>query len=296
VEAKYGVMFHWTDFSLPREGPKKSYPDAVEAFDVQAFAHMVEETGAGYVIFTLNHAHPHCAAPIKSWEAIHPGWTTHRDLIGEIADALKQRGIRLLLYLNSPIMTKLGEDIRQTGLYQLTYSEEQFTEIHKNILTEIGERYGERLAGYWFDSWYQSLAAYPDVPIESIYEFCKAGNPGRITAFNFWIFPVLTPWQDYWAGELNALQNPFLSRYIQRGAGKGFQAHGMLTMLPPWVHSEPGPIPPPQFSAEDLIAYVKANVEHQAVTTINLGIYQEGTIEETSRQMMRKLRQAIKGA
>jgi hypothetical protein len=37
-------------------------------------------------------------------------------------------------------------------------------------------------------------------------------------------------------------------------------------------------------------------VEHQAVTTINIGIYQESTIEETSRQMMRKLRQAIKGA
>jgi hypothetical protein len=70
----------------------------------------------------------------------------------------------------------------------------------------------------------------------------------------------------------------------------------MLTMLGPWVHSEPGPIPPPQFSAEDLIAYVKANVEHQAVTTINIGIYQEGTIEETSRQTMRKLRQAIKGS
>jgi hypothetical protein len=295
VEAKYGLMFHWTDFSLPREGPKKPYPDAVEAFDVKAFAHLVEETGAGYVIFTLNHAHPHCPAPIQAWEAVNPGMTTRRDLIGEIADALKQHGIRLLLYINSPTMTKLRGNIRETGHYQLTYSEEQFTDIHKQVLTEIGSRYGERLAGYWFDSWYQSLAAYPDVPIESVFEYCKVGNPGRIAAFNFWIFPVLTPWQDYWAGELNALQNPFQSRYVQHGAGKGFQAHGMLTMLGPWVHSQPGPIPPPQFSAEDLIAYVKANVEHQAVTTINIGIYQEGSIEETSRQMMRQLRQAIKG-
>jgi alpha-L-fucosidase len=296
VQAKYGVMFHWTDFSQPKQGPKKSYADAVDAFDVKAFAHQVEETGAGYVILTLNHAHPHCAAPIKSWEAIHPGWTTRRDLIGEIADALNRQGIKLLLYINSPVLTKLGGDIRQTGQDQLTYSEEQFVGIHQQVLTEIGSRYGERLAGYWFDSWYQSLAAYPDVPIESVYKFCKVGNPQRITAFNFWIFPVLTPWQDYWAGELNELQNPFGSRNIQRGAGKGFQAHGMLTMLRPWVHSEPGPIPPPQFSAEDLIAYVKANVEHQAVTTINIGIYQEGTIEETSRQTMRKLRQAIKGS
>lgn len=295
VEAKYGVMFHWTDFSLPKDGPKKPYPDAVNAFDVDAFARQVEATGAGYVILTLNHAHPHCPAPIRTWEAIHPGWTTRRDLVGEIADALKQRGIRLLLYLNSPIMTKLGEDIRQTGPYQLTYSEEEFVDIHRQVLTEIGTRYGQRLAGYWFDSWYQSLAAYPDVPIESIYQFCKTGNPDRITAFNFWVFPVLTPWQDYWAGELNELHKPFQSRYIQRGAGKGFQAHGMLSMLPSWVHVDPGPIPPPQFNADDLIAYVKANVAHQAVTTINIGIYQEGIIEESSRQMMRKLREAIKG-
>jgi Alpha-L-fucosidase len=293
VKAGYGAMFHWTDFTQPREGTKKLYPDAVDAFDVNAFASLLEEMGAGYVIFTLNHAHPHCPAPIHAWEAVHPGWTTRRDLIGDIAGALEKRGIRLILYINSPVLTKFGKT-GATGLYELTFSEEQFTEIHKNVLSEIGSRYGEKLAGYWFDSWYQSLAAYPDVPIEAIYRYCKVGNPNRIAALNFWVFPVLTPWQDYWAGELNRLQNPFSSRYIQRGAAKGFQAHGLLSILEPWVHSEPGPIPPPQFSTEDLIAYVKANMEHQAVTTINIGIYQDGTIEQSSLDMMRQLRRAVR--
>ncbi len=292
VKAGYGAMFHWTDFTQPRDGMKRPYPEAVNTFDVDAFAKLIGEIGAAYVIFTLNHAHPHCPAPIESWEAIHPGWTTRRDLIGDIADALEKRGIGFLLYINSPVLTMLG-DIGKNGLYELTCSEEKFTEIHKNVLSEIGSRYGDKLAGYWFDSWYQSLAAYPDVPIESIYRYCKVGNPGRITAFNFWIFPVLTPWQDYWAGELNALQTPFESRYVQSGAGTGFQAHGMISMLPSWVHGATGPIPPPQFSTEDLIAYVKANVEHQAVTTINIGIYQDGTIEQSSLDMMRQLRRAI---
>jgi alpha-L-fucosidase len=287
-------MFHWTDLTQPREGTKKPYPEAVNAFDVDAFARLMGELGAAYVIFTLNHAHPHCPAPIQSWEAIHPGWTTRRDLIGDIESALEKRGIRLILYINSPVLTNFGKT-GETGLYALTFSEEQFTEIHKNVLSEIGSRYAEKLAGYWFDSWYQSLAAYPDVPIEAIYRYCKVGNPGRITAFNFWIFPVLTPWQDYWAGELYALQNPFQSRYVQRGAGAGFQAHGMVSMLPSWVHSEAGPIPPSQFSTEDLIAHVKANIEHQAVTTINIGIYQDGTIEQSSLDMMRQLRRVIRG-
>src|ERR1700719_4084102 len=293
VKAGYGVMFHWTDFTQPRQGEKKPYKDAVDAFDVNAFASMIEEMGAGYVVFTLNHAHPHCAAPIQSWEAIHPGWTTRRDLIGDLADALEARSIRFLLYINSPILTKLG-NIGPTGLYQLTFSEEQFAEIHRDVLGEIGARYGEKLAGYWFDSWYQSLAAYPDLPIDAVYRYCKVANPCRITAFNFWIFPVLTPWQDYWAGELYALQNPFESRYIQRGPGVGFQAHGMVSMLPSWVPCEAGPIPPPQFSTEDLIAHVKANMEHQAVTTINIGIYQDGTIERSSLDMMRQLRSAVR--
>jgi hypothetical protein len=293
VKAGYGAMFHWTDLTQPRDGMKKPYPEAVSAFDVDAFARLTGEIGAAYVIFTLNHARPHCPAPIQSWEAIHPGWTTRRDLIGDIESALEKRGIRLILYVNSPVLTNFGKT-GETGLYELTFSEEQFTEIHKNVLSEIGSRYGEKLAGYWFDSWYQSLAAYPDVPIEAIYRYCKVGYPGRITAFNFWTFPVLTPWQDYWAGELYALQNPFESRYIQRGAGAGFQAHGMVSMLPSWVHSEAGPIPPPQFGTEDLIAHVKANMEHQAVTTINIGIYQEGTIEQSSLDMMRQLRRAIR--
>ena len=293
VKGGYRVMFHWTDFTQPRDGAKKPYPEAVSAFDVDAFAKLISEIGAAYVIFTLNHAHPHCPAPIQSWEAIHPGSTTRRDLVGDIADALEKRGIRFLLYINSPVLTMLGH-IGTTGLYELTCSEEQFTEIHKSVLNEMGSRYRDKLAGYWFDSWYQSLAAYPDVPIEAIYRYCKIGNPDRITAFNFWIFPVLTPWQDYWAGELNSLQSPFESRYVQKGAGTGFQAHGMVSMLESWVHSDTAPIPPPQFSTEDLIAHVKTNMEHQAVTTINIGIYQDGTIEQSSLDMMRQLRRAIR--
>jgi len=108
VKAGYGAMFHWTDFTQPRDGIKKSYPDAVDAFGVNAFASLLEEMGAGYVIFTLNHAHPHCPAPIHSWEAVHPGWTTRRDLIGDIAGALEKRRIRLILYINSRCIDHLA--------------------------------------------------------------------------------------------------------------------------------------------------------------------------------------------
>ncbi|MCB7130266.1 MAG: alpha-L-fucosidase, partial [Candidatus Brocadiales bacterium] len=104
VEAKYGVMFHFDPNSQPRHGPKKPYAEAIRDFDVHAFADMVEETGAGYVIFTLNHGHHNVNlwfAPIQSWEKLHSGSTTQRDLVGEIADALDKRGIKLIIYIAS---------------------------------------------------------------------------------------------------------------------------------------------------------------------------------------------------
>ena len=65
VEAKYGVMFHWSTTTQPLRGPQKPYPEAVSAFDLDAFADMVSETGAGYIIFTAVHGIMHFPAPLK---------------------------------------------------------------------------------------------------------------------------------------------------------------------------------------------------------------------------------------
>ena len=59
---------------------------------------MVVHTGAKYIIFTLNHQYPDCPAPIPEWEAMFPGKTTDRDLIQEIMQALKPKGIKFIMY------------------------------------------------------------------------------------------------------------------------------------------------------------------------------------------------------
>src|ERR1700722_2735693 len=46
LKAGYGAMFHWTDFTQPRDGMKKPYPEAVNAFNVDAFARLIDEIGA----------------------------------------------------------------------------------------------------------------------------------------------------------------------------------------------------------------------------------------------------------
>ena len=285
ARAAYGVMFHWTSESTPRHGPALPYQRAVDAFDVAAFAEMVESTGARYVIFTANHAQPHCPAPIESWERIHPGSTTKRDLLGEIADALEARNIRLMLYIASHTVGKLRV---ATGT--------EYLRIHKEILQEIGQRYGARVAGYWFDGWYQTLEAYPEINPRDLIPYVRAGNPGRLVAFNSWVYPVETPWQDYWAGEVGDVVRPATSRYMTSGTAIGLQSHFLLFADAPWVHSLPdAEMEPLRFSDESLIDFVKKNAENEAAVTINLGIYQDGSIGEAARRQMAALRQAIRG-
>merc|ERR1712096_125156 len=97
-ESKYGLQFHWTSESQPRYGKQKVYADAVRDFDVQSFAQMVNQTGAGYIILTTSHAEHYFPAPIKSIDAIMPGRTSDRDLVQDLIGALEACGIRLMLY------------------------------------------------------------------------------------------------------------------------------------------------------------------------------------------------------
>src|SRR4030095_8577325 len=72
VQAKYGVMTHWTALSKPRSGPAKPYAEAVKDFDVEAFAGMAERTGAGFAILTTSWADYYFPAPIKAIDEILP--------------------------------------------------------------------------------------------------------------------------------------------------------------------------------------------------------------------------------
>lgn len=292
VKSGYGLMFHWTGQSQPRHGPQKSYPDAVDAFPVEAFVEMVQETGAGHVLFTLNHAQPHCPAPIEAWEKYHPGLTTNRDLLGELSRALHKAGIRFLLYINSPTFGMLR---RIEPGQSVPGSAERYVTMHTEVLDEIGKRYTDNLDGYWFDSWYQSFERYPDVRQDRIFQACKSGNPARATAFNFWILPVGTDWQEYWAGEMGSPGKPATSRYIEAGAGRGLQHQSLLYLDAPWVHSKPETeMEPPHFGADALTRYVQACMEKQGVVTVNLGIYQGGSIGPAAREIMSQVRRSVR--
>ena len=281
-KAGYGLMFHWTSQSVNEDGTKKTYAQSVEEFDLNAFVKMVESTGAGYVLFTVGHAEAFCPAPLKSWEKYHPGHTTKRDLINEMALALNAKGIKLMCYFPTHVV----------GKYKKVSSNE-FTTINNEVMTEFGKRYGKKVAGYWFDGWYQCFEQYPDFSFKEFFKSCKAGDPDRIIALNSWIYPAVTEWQEYWAGETASPVALPESGTLKRGPGKGLQYQSLIIMEPYWVQAK-AEMPNPRFTAEALSKYIRDCMLQGGAVTINMGIYQNGTVGKTALAVMKQVKEMIR--
>jgi len=284
VAAKYGIMVHWIQGAAPPQGPKKPYEDAVNDFDVDAFAKMINETGAGYVIFHV--AGSKMPAPLKEWTKVHgPDSTTKRDLIADLSDALAEYKIELIL----------GQGLPEVGLFWQVGHEEHVKRFIK-IYTEIGLRYGKKLAGTYFDGG-REMAAF-NVNWEGMFRACKAGNPDRLLCYNFWIFPLTTEWADFYCGEGGFPHIRFKGRYVEAGTGKGLQAHVMFPIDDEhrwWFKDLNHKIGPPVYLTKQLIEWVQDSEKKGVVPTFNIAIYQDGTVSSATLDQMIAVRKAIRG-
>ena len=283
-DAVYGVMFHWDTTTQPRHGRQLPFPAAVQEFDVGALADTVAETGAGYVIFTAVHGVHWFPAPIRAIEGVMAGRTCARDLIGDLADALGERGIRLLLYYcNGGSEAAWAET---SGYHSADRT--RYYDHFCRIFTEIGERYGERIAGYWFD-FCPFNAAHR---FERLFAAAKAGNPSRIVAWNSWLIRQPSEFQEYLAGE--AAGNLLLPEAAAFG---DLQPHLLIVAdEEDWVHDRPdSAISPPLFTTDRLVDWIKACRQRDIVATINMGIYQDGSVSPETLAQMAAVRRAIRG-
>jgi len=279
----YGVMFHWTSQSTPEYGAKKAYNDAVNSFDVDAFVNMVVKTGAGYVIFTTNHAEPYFPAPLKEWENIYPGHTTQRDLVEAISDGLKKHNIKLFLYLATHVYAK-NKSVNDSVFQKLNFS----------LVGEIGKRYKNKVAGFWFDGWYQCYSKHPNFDFEQFYKICKIGNPERLICLNTWLYPINTLWQDYWAGEVYTLGRPPAYQFMKDGPGNGLQSQDLIVMeTEDWLHTRLNTkIPSPHLKGNELISFISKS-KGKGPVTINMQIYQDGRVGDEALKLMEEVKKGL---
>lgn len=295
--ARYGLMCHWTSQTVPRHGPPKPYAEAVRDFDVKTFAEQVQRAGAKFVTITTSHAMLYFPAPLKSLDRILPGRTAQRDLIGELAEALGQRGIRLMLYYH------LGSDADRAWQEASGFWKTDTTEFWNNwtaVIGEAGERYGDKLAGWWFDDGTANYY-YRSAPWERLATAAKAGNPKRLVCFNPWILPPATEFQDYLAGEGNG--DPGVQGWlkpgdrgrISGGAYAGLQAGAALITEGDWLHTKRDTeIGAPRYSAAQLADLLHRFAALENAPMLNCEIYQDGTLSLATVELLRVAHQATK--
>jgi hypothetical protein len=306
-DAGYGLMFQWTNRATPQEGPIKPWEEKVNDFKLDEFVDMVESTGAAYVLWSITWGNQYISAPIQSLDAVLPGRTTKRDLLGEMADALHERGIKLIFYYHYGY--DCNHSIDADWMKASGGNKADKTEFYKNwmaIVSEMGDRYGDKLNGWWFDGGQRYYNCHFDntlgdqgilsAPFKELTLAAKSGNPERIVAYNSWIKPRLTEYQDYYAGEGARKLSELGNGVFSFGPQEGLMAHGCFVLEKDWGHIvENTVIPKPKYSLTELMEMIQHAKRNKYPLSINLEMYEDGSISPDSFELLKKVSMEIRG-
>jgi alpha-L-fucosidase len=82
----------------PYESFRDDFEAAAQAFDADAWADLFVQSGAGYVVLVAKHHDGYCLWPSAVANPHARNWTSQRDYVGELAAAVRARGLRFGLY------------------------------------------------------------------------------------------------------------------------------------------------------------------------------------------------------
>lgn len=293
----YGVFYQLGDWGYPSIGPRKgSDEERVENFNVKEFVDLQKKMGAEFVVWSMTWW------TYKTWQNVdaineimgHNDWTTERNLISEIAAECKKQGLDFYLYYhqgiqNNPEWAEKNQWPDNHPLYG-TGDKSTFVNNWCNIITEIGTKIGTNLDGWLFDDG----CNYFPAPFEKMAKATKAGNSGRIVAFNAWQGSKITEFQDMIFGEGTwgtAAQTE--NGIYTAGKEKGLQQIGMPTLGTDWGIHNMNQKTQLKVAANTIINNVKSAQERKVPIVLGIEIYEEGTINEAVFDAMMQLKQAI---
>lgn len=289
-QAGYGLMFQYGPWGYPRRGPRKSLEAQANDFDVPAFVEMVKESGASWVIWSLTWWEYRMNAPIEAVDR----WigngdrTSSRDLVGEIMNALDAEGIDFFLYyhrghendpwFNADAFPPTEFTLRGTGDRSMLF------ESWIEIVTVIGQRYGNKLDGWFFDD---GVVYYP-APFERMGKAARVGNPNRLVSYNAWVSASVTEFQDVMFGEghhgdpITGSAGIDGDGILTEGPSAGLLEHGMFMTADDWgIHQENQAIEI-RVTPEQARAWIDAAAKRNVPISFTLLMWEDGTVPPPS--------------
>ncbi len=317
-EAKWGTMTHFlADAASCVEEtvlPMAEWNGRVDGVDVKRLAEQIAGTGAGYQIFTLGQNSGYFCSPNATYDSLvgQPSRLSDRDLLADLATALKTRGVRTIAYLPSSPPCNQREaverlkftptwDMSRNGYKPGEYTvaegiDDRLTEGLRNweaIIREWSLRWGDLVSGWWFDGCYYAdkLYEHDGAPnFQSFAEAAKAGNTKSIVAFNSGVkipVPTITPYEDYTAGELNDLW--IGNKWHPMTDKVGGAQLQILTYLGNWWGQGPT-----RFTDELAVSYTKHVIACGGALTWDIPISYDGQIPEEFRRQLSVIGTAVR--
>lgn len=304
ANCRFGVSTHWTAQSQPvGEDGWVPFEEAVARFSPSSYVDQIAGAGAQYVIFTATHALQMLPAPCTAIDRIAPGRTTKRDLIGDLADACRSRGLHLILYYNHSCNN--GDD--PAWEHAVGYHSADKSILAHNllgILRELGTRYGSHVEAWWFDSCcsldprgvYDSVTTNMhgfQFPWEQWTAAAKAGYDARLVALNPGMLThfIYSTHQDYEAGEANDLVAVPSSQFTP----DHLQGHRWVCLdNPSWVHNRVmTPLAGPRYRLPSVVDYVRLCNQSKVPVTFNVDIDRTGLLSPESLTLLRDVKKQI---
>lgn len=294
----YGIMVHYTSSIYDKNKEFVSdFNEMADMFDVPAFMDNIEKIGAKWLIFTVTHGTGKFWSENPEIEKVFPGNCSKRDLVVEIADACKEKGVKFILYFPTEI-DNFREDMRKAFKWDESADKKEFMEMWMNVIRYYAVKLGDRLDGWWFDSAYESR----EKPFKRTYDWnnerfdrnawfdaARAGNPDCKIALcrgaddRSYVFFE----QDYFAGECSDL-----SYVPKQGVQDGIQHHSLVWIDSYWAVGKAAgdnDFPDaPRFSDDELFDWIKKHNEIGSAVTLNIGIFADSSlIDDTISQLVR---------
>lgn len=209
--------------------------DIADSFDAEAYADEMAAMGVEYIVFTSYHYAMVClydSQVMKDWGM--DGHYTNRDMIGDMINAVNEKGINVVLYVHpfdgydfeteeEGIKTGWGTATRGKGAtapyYEKDFDYEKWNNFINDIYGEIMEKYGDRICGIWSDegNLWDGMAKAVDFPrlLETIYSY----NPNITTIQNnhgFYYGFDYSTWESWKMPELNDVTGNSMRTYANR--------------------------------------------------------------------------------
>lgn len=280
-QAGWGVFVHYlyelqgNSKRIANNGEYTSWDDMVNKFDTDKFAADVAETGASYVIFTMMQVTRYLIAPNQTYNQL-TGYKTGeacstRDLVSDLITSLDKYDIKLMLYWtgDGPRQDKQASDGMGGWDGQVT---DEYVSNWARVVAEYGQRYGDKLYGWWVDGCYDFIG-YNQDRWSLLAEGLRVGNPRRIIALNN---PSMTHVNsstledDFTTGEVPHLGEIPTSRWVD-----GVQWHALSYLGEFWAREGL------RYDRDWLAHYIHKCNQAGGVISIDVLLFSDGSLERS---------------